>query len=124
MANNRKLSQFATKLETGGVLPSEDIAFDNTGTGLAATTVQDAIEEIKGDIGDGPVGEINTASNLGSGAGLYASKSGVDLRFKSLIEGQGIDIASSSTALTIRSVVISASDPGAIGAGMIWVTPN
>jgi hypothetical protein len=29
-------------------------------------------------------GEANTASNLGSGAGTYASKSGVDLRFKSL----------------------------------------
>lgn len=32
-------------------------------------------------------GEVNTASNVGSGAGLWKDKSGVDLRFRSLVAG-------------------------------------
>jgi len=32
-------------------------------------------------------GEINTASNLGTGSGLYKQKTGVDLQFKSLLAG-------------------------------------
>jgi len=32
-------------------------------------------------------GEVNTASNVGSGTGLWKDKSGVDLRFKSLLAG-------------------------------------
>lgn len=48
-------------------------------------------------------GEANTASNLGSGAGLYASKSGVDLRFKSLVAGTGVSLSSDSTTVTITA---------------------
>jgi len=47
--------------------------------------------------------EINTASNLGSGVGIYASKSGVDLRFKSLSAGTNITITTGSTKITINS---------------------
>ncbi len=38
-------------------------------------------------------GEVNTASNLGSGAGLYEGKSGVDLQFNSLVAGDGLSIS-------------------------------
>lgn len=48
-------------------------------------------------------GEANTASNLGGGEGVYASKSGVDLRFKSLVSGSNITLASSGTEITISS---------------------
>lgn len=48
-------------------------------------------------------GEVNTASNIGLGQGLYISKTGVNLDFKSLIAGSGVDITSSSTEITITN---------------------
>jgi hypothetical protein len=55
------------------------------------------------DIPGGGGGEANTASNLGSGYGLFGSKSGVDLRFKSLVPGEGIKMDSTSTEITINT---------------------
>lgn len=49
----------------------------------------------------GSTGEANTASNLGSGNGVFSSKSGVDLRFKSLLAGTGIALSSDSNSITI-----------------------
>ena len=48
-------------------------------------------------------GEANTVSNLGAGSGLYASKSGIDLRFKSLVSGSNIVLASTGTDVTISA---------------------
>ncbi len=48
-------------------------------------------------------GEVNTASNIGLGHGLYISKTGVNLDFKSLIAGSGVDITSTSTEITITN---------------------
>lgn len=48
-------------------------------------------------------GEANTASNLGTGFGLFAQKVGVDLQFKNLVAGSGIQLASSSTGITIAT---------------------
>lgn len=67
-------------------------------------------------------GETNTASNLG-GVGLFDSKVGVDLRFKGLAAGQGVTLSSDANTVTIRTVIISATDPGAVGPGVIWVQP-
>jgi phage gp45-like len=46
-------------------------------------------------------GEANTASNLAGDEGVFASKSGVDLRFKSLTAGDNITLASDGNAITI-----------------------
>lgn len=46
-------------------------------------------------------GEANTASNIGLGEGVFSSKVGVDLRFRSLLSGSGISIAGSGD--TIRA---------------------
>lgn len=46
-------------------------------------------------------GEANTASNIGvAGAGLWASKSGVDLRFKGLAVGTGLSQSTNATDIT------------------------
>lgn len=47
------------------------------------------------------IGEANTASNAGAGFGVFRSKNGVDLTFKSLIAGTAINIASGSDTLTV-----------------------
>ena len=46
-------------------------------------------------------GEPNLASNLGTGAGLYASKTGETLNFKSL-KGTGVSISQSGTEVTLN----------------------
>lgn len=48
-------------------------------------------------------GEANTASNLGTGTGIFNSKVGVDLQFKGLKAGSGVSINSTSDSITINS---------------------
>jgi len=48
-------------------------------------------------------GEANTASNVGFGNGIFKQKSGVDLQFKSLVAGVGLNIVPSLDELTISS---------------------
>lgn len=67
-------------------------------------------------------GEVNTASNLG-GVGLYYAKVSTDLQFRGLAAGQGVALTASTSTVTIRTVYISSTDPGAVGAGVLWVTP-
>jgi hypothetical protein len=55
----------------------------------------------------GTSGEVNTASNLGTGVGLFAQKSGVDLQFKSLIAGNNIDLVVGPNSITIDSTGIT-----------------
>jgi hypothetical protein len=49
-------------------------------------------------------GEVNTASNLGSGTGLFAQKSGVDLQFKSLTStGNTVTITNNATTVNLEA---------------------
>jgi hypothetical protein len=48
-------------------------------------------------------GEINTASNLGAGIGIFESKSGVNLRFKSFNEGNEINLTPGVDTVTIST---------------------
>ncbi len=53
-------------------------------------------------------GEVNTASNLGTGTGLFAQKSGVDLQFKSLTSTGGtVTISNNSTTVNLEVVPAS-----------------
>ena len=47
--------------------------------------------------------EINTASNLGAGTGVFAQKSTYDLQFKSIVAGSNITVTNNSTTVTIAS---------------------
>lgn len=52
-------------------------------------------------------GEINTGSNLGSGAQVFANKVAQDLRFRTLKAGNGISLSTSSTEITISATQAS-----------------
>jgi hypothetical protein len=53
-------------------------------------------------------GEINTASNLGSGTGLFAQKVATDLQFKSLTSTGGtVNISSNATTVNLEVVPAS-----------------
>ena len=54
-------------------------------------------------LGGGGGGETNTASNLGGGQGVFGAKSGVDLRFKSLVAGANITMSADANTITINS---------------------
>lgn len=58
--------------------------------------------------GGGGGGEANTASNIGSGVGLFSSKVGVDLQFRSLVAGPGVTITPSGSTVTISSTPTAA----------------
>lgn len=47
--------------------------------------------------------EINTASNLGAGEGVFALKDGEDLTFKSIVGGDNITVTSDANTITIAS---------------------
>ena len=57
------------------------------------------------------LGEANTASNLGTGEGLFTTKSGINLPFKSIKAGINVTLSSTSTELTI-SATAGAAVPG------------
>ena len=47
--------------------------------------------------------EINTASNLGAGQGLFAQKNGADLEFKSLVAGNNVTVTTDADTVTIAA---------------------
>jgi hypothetical protein len=50
------------------------------------------------------VGEVNTASNVGTGAGeVYKQKTGVDLELKTVLAGTGIVVTNNTSDITIAS---------------------
>jgi len=50
-------------------------------------------------------GESNTASNVGVGTGLFKSKTGVDLAFKSLVAGTNVTLDAAVDTITINASV-------------------
>lgn len=53
-------------------------------------------------------GQSNTASNKGAGAGVFKSKVGVDLGFKSLVAGAGVTITPATDEITLAASVAPA----------------
>jgi len=80
------------------------------------------------DNGDGTVslstggsGETNTASNVGTGVGVWKEKNLVDLRFKSLVSGDNIVITQDSNSIRIStSGAGEANTASNVGNGIGW----
>jgi hypothetical protein len=49
------------------------------------------------------IGEVNTGENLGVGFGIFARKKGINLQFKALLPGEGIDIQEFSDEIIISA---------------------
>jgi hypothetical protein len=80
-----------------------DLQFYRIKAGLGITLSQESNDILISSTGGGGGGETNTASNVGSGTGIYASKVGVDLRFKSLVAGTNVTLSATSTEITINA---------------------
>jgi hypothetical protein len=48
-------------------------------------------------------GEVNTASNVGAGSGVFKEKSGVDLKLRSIVAGAGISVTQGTDTITIEN---------------------
>jgi len=73
------------------------------GTGISTAIVADTLTITNT---GGATGEVNTASNVGSGSfGLFKQKSGADLQFKNIIAGANISLAEVSDDIEISAVL-------------------
>lgn len=72
--------------------------------------------------GSAAAGEANTASNAGTGTGLFKAKTGVDLAFKSLIAGSNVTITGGTNDVTVAGAapgeVNTVSNIGTAGVGV------
>ena len=81
-------------------------------------TLSEQAETITINATGGGSGESNTSSNSGGGAGLAQAKVGVDLPFKSLLQGSNITITEQADTVTIAATVTGEANTGAnLGAG-------
>jgi len=72
----------------------------------ASSDAQDLLTILNGFIpasGGGGGGEVNTASNVGAGDGVFKQKTGVDLEFKTLIAGTNVTLTPGVDDVTIDS---------------------
>ena len=79
-------------------------------------TVTNNVDDITIDATGGS-GEVNTASNLAGGEGVFAQKTGVDLEFKSLVAGTNITLTAAADTITIDAA-------GGSGGSGIWGIAN
>jgi hypothetical protein len=82
--------------------------FDSIGS---TTPVTNLGVDVSGNVVSGTTGEITTASNVGSGEGLFSGKSGTDLQFKTLTStGATVTITDEGDTINLESS----------GVGSVW----
>ena len=82
----------------------------------------DRVTALEAGGGGGGGGDVSTAANMAA-TGLVGPKVGTTLQFKGLQAGSGTIVTAASDRVTLQTVIISATDPGAVGPGVIWVQP-
>lgn len=98
-------------------LGASDVAIVDAGNKYTATNVETALQEAAVNIASNTSslstlqttvsnitpGETNTGTNLGAGTGVYASKSGAALQFKSIVAGSNISLSTDANTITITA---------------------
>lgn len=87
---------------------------------LRSCVLQRLVARIDAIVGAG-IGQSNTASNLGSGVGLFASKLDSDLQFKSIATIGNTTVTSNSTTVTIGALYYYYKDDAAAAAAGVPV---
>ena len=95
-ASNLGAGEQVFSSKVGNDFQFRTLAVDPSSINLTMATSGDVIQVLN-------TAEINTASNLGTGAGLYAQKSFYDLQFRSIVAGTNVTVASSATEVTISA---------------------
>lgn len=95
-ASNLGSGEQVFSAKVGDDLQFRSIAVDPSSINLTIATVGDQINIAS-------TAEINTASNVGTGAGLFAQKSFYDLQFKSIVAGNNVSVTSTATEVFIAS---------------------
>lgn len=75
--------------------------YANDGTGDDLRT---AFEKVNSNFSLLNTTDTTGATNLGTGQGIFASKSGTNLQFKSLVAGANVTLAANGTSITITGV--------------------
>ena len=95
-------SNVGTGSEVFKVKTGSDFKFRTLKQGANVTITQSSDELLISAAGpDG--GEVNTASNVGAGTGLYKQKVAADLQFKTLKQGTNVTITSDDDEVTINA---------------------
>jgi len=108
--------------DEGGLIDNAVTTMNFTGPGVTASQTSPGVVQIAVTGGGG--GETNTASNLGAGEGVFSTKVGADLQFKSLVAGTNVSLSSDANTITISSTgggsgeTNTASNVGAGGVGV------
>lgn len=83
---------------------SDDLRMRSLKTSLSSQHLTIALSGTGDEIEFTNTAEINTASNVGTGIGVFAQKNSENLEFKSIVAGDNIAVTSTATEVTVSAV--------------------
>lgn len=115
----KKIELFTNDIESTQLLPTAAVPF--TGSTQSLFELLDASFFFNV---SGGSGEVNDGLNVGAGNGIFKQKSGLDLEFKTLISGSGLNIVNNANDLTISAAIPTILQPPQITTNQNDYTPT